>query len=124
MSEVLAGRPDGQADQDDRAAGLTYDDEPVDPEALGPACGPEQYEVLVAEIVAESRPRLFAVFRDIGERVDGEVAAWGLDFGDHVQIVGCDGVPRTPWRSAEAALGSCGRGRGVTARVVWADPAA
>ena len=42
------------------------------PEGLPPMCGTEEFAELMAEMVAEDAPRLFAVVQEFGERVDAK----------------------------------------------------
>jgi hypothetical protein len=42
-------------------------------------------------MVAAHAPRIFAVVQEWGERVDARIAAWGLSFEDHAELLGVDG---------------------------------
>jgi hypothetical protein len=48
-------------------------------------------------MVAEDVPRLFAVIREYGDRVDARIAAWGMAFADHAKITGSG-----TWMSTES----------------------
>ncbi|SRR5216683_1194480 len=109
--------PDPEVDQ--------RDDAPFGPEelsALPPLCGEEEWARLTAEMVAEYRPRLFAVFQDCGERFDSRIAAWGLAFDGCAELVDTVTGRHASLPSAEQALALYTRKPLVTARVVWADP--
>ncbi|GGP44717.1 hypothetical protein [Saccharothrix coeruleofusca] len=76
------------------------------------------YEKFVAELVAQERPGLFAVLREYGERDDAEVAAWGLAWPDHVEVV-LSGGARLRSSSTERVASLVGRGRNCGVRIVW-----
>lgn len=82
----------------------------------------ETYEEMVTMIVAENAPRRFAVVQDWGDHVDGRVAAWGMAFPDHVDIVDAEGGPRMRLTSPRLALIAYSRRPDVTARLMWIDP--
>ncbi|HYS38520.1 MAG TPA: hypothetical protein VEO01_23120 [Pseudonocardiaceae bacterium] len=85
--------------------------------------GIDGYEAAVREMVEEFAPRRFAVFQDLGNRVDGRVAAWGMAFEDHVDIIDADGSCWTSMSTPEAALRGYARPPEVDARVIWVDTA-
>ena len=60
------------------------------PDTLAPLCDEVEFAELVDELVAEDAPRLFAVLQEYGERADGRIAAWGMAFPDHADVVGVD----------------------------------
>lgn len=51
-------------------------------------------------MVTDEAPQLFAIIQEYGERVDGRIAAWGMSFDDHAEVVsvarGVRGSLRTP----------------------------
>jgi hypothetical protein len=78
----------------------------------------DEFAELVQEMVTDEAPRLFAVVQELGDRVDGRVAAWGLAFEDHADLVRCGGgfmSVSTPDR----ACWLLSRQPDVTARLVW-----
>ncbi|MFD0203847.1 MULTISPECIES: hypothetical protein [Saccharothrix] len=82
----------------------------------------EQYEEFVTDLVAEGKPRLFAVLREFGVHQDAEVAAWGMAWDGHVELVSRGGASRMSSESAERALRLFGGGgEDVSARLVWVD---
>jgi len=84
-----------------------------------PLCSREEYERLLAGMVGEFAPRLFAVIQEYGDRVDGRIAAWGLAFDDHAEIVGIDRGLRMSTTSAERSLIGFTHRPDITARVMW-----
>jgi len=82
----------------------------------------QEFDELVAEMVADAMPRLFAVVRQYGECVDGELAAWGMAFDDHVEVVSIDGRHQMSLCSPERAVFFFGLGPEVTAHVIWVGP--
>ncbi len=96
----------------------------LDQDTLTPLCDEAEFAREVNELVADEAPRLFAVVHEYGERVDGCVAAWGLAFEDHVEVIGVGGrrrhvITRSPERAARAF-----RRPHITTRLVWVTPAA
>jgi hypothetical protein len=94
----------------------------VDSPALVPLCDESEFDELIEEMVAAEAPRLFAVVQVCGERVDGRIAAWGMAFEDHAEVVSVDGCTHLSLRSPERAEHRFGRHPDVTARLVWVDP--
>jgi hypothetical protein len=82
----------------------------------------QEFDELVAEMVAVEAPRLFAVVREYGERLDGELAAWGMAFDDHVEVVSIGGHRRMSLCSPERAVFFFGLGPDVTAHLIWVSP--
>jgi hypothetical protein len=80
---------------------------------------PAVFELLLAEIVANDPPRLFAVVQELGERVDARVAAWGMAFEDHAELVGVDRQMRASLGKPEDALFLFRSGERIQARLVW-----
>jgi len=94
----------------------------ADPSGMTPLGSEEQFAMMLEGMVAEDAPRLFAVVQEYGERVDGRIAAWGMAFDDHADIVSSEcGL----WRrltAAEDALRGFNLGSHVHARLVWFSP--
>ncbi|RDG37275.1 hypothetical protein DVH02_15465 [Streptomyces corynorhini] len=74
---------------------------------------------MLAEVVADSAPRLFAVVQEVGDREDGWVAAWGLAFEGRAEVVAGGGDVRMSLSSAEGALRYFGRGEEARASLYW-----
>lgn len=72
-------------------------------------------------MVADEAPRLFALVQEYGDGVDGQIAAWGLAFENHAELIGADGGPEVHVSSVESAVWMFSRAAHMTARVVWVD---
>lgn len=109
------------AGMDDTAAREYGDHDHAEPEGPVPAplFGREKYERLVAGLVADLAPRMFAVVQDWGDRVDSRIAAWGLAFDDYAEIVGVDRGLRMSAASPEQTLIGFAHRPDITARVIW-----
>ncbi|MEV7865547.1 hypothetical protein AB0P17_05470 [Streptomyces sp. NPDC088124] len=89
-----------------------------------------EFKALADELVALTAPRLFAVIQTYEpegtgpEDADAWVAAWGMAFEEHAEIVSASGGIRMSVRSLDRAVGRFGRGEDTTARVVWVPGAA
>ncbi|WP_433262066.1 hypothetical protein ACQPZF_28490 [Actinosynnema sp. CS-041913] len=79
------------------------------------------FEEFVSEMVADDAPRLFAVVQVYGEQEDGDVAAWGLAFEDHAEVLRVGGGTRMRLRSPDRAVRLLSRAPDVSARLVWVD---
>ena len=86
-----------------------------------PLCDPAEFNELMAGMVTDEAPRLFAVIQEVGDREDGWIAAWGMAFDDHVEVV--DDGACLSLQSPERARWVFGLRPDVTAHVVWVDPA-
>jgi hypothetical protein len=82
----------------------------------------DEYESAVRELVEAFAPRRLAIFQDLGDRVDGRVAAWGIAFDERIEIVDAQSSGWMSLTSPNAALRHYGRQPDVTARVIWIDP--
>jgi hypothetical protein len=92
----------------------------VDPDTLAPLCDEAEFTKLIDELVTEHAPRLFAVVQEYGERVDGQIAAWGMAFEDGAEVIGTDRTQHLSLRSPERAVRAFSCRPHITARVVWA----
>ncbi|ATE58005.1 hypothetical protein [Actinosynnema pretiosum] len=63
--------------------------------------GQGDYHRWLKQEAREQAPRLFAIAYEIGDREDGEIAAYGLAFDDHAETVDVDDGHHT--RSEDAA---------------------
>lgn len=90
--------------------------------AAAPLCGAVEFGELMAELVADEAPRLFAVVQELGTRVDLRIAAWGLAFEDFAEVVGVDRGTRARLKSPERAARLFSRRPQITARVEWVKP--
>lgn len=85
-------------------------------------CGEEQFATVLRSMVAVNTPSVFAVIEELGERVDARIAAWGLDFGDHAEVVTVDFGTRMGLSSPDDALLVFRGGHRTRPRLVWYDP--
>lgn len=81
----------------------------------------ETFARIAENIVADEAPRVFAIFEEYGDCVDGRIAAWGMAFPGHADIVGIEGETRMRLRTPERALMGFG-GTNITPRLVWVNP--
>jgi hypothetical protein len=91
-----------------------------DPSGMAPLTDEPGFVAILESMVADEAPRLFAVVQEYGKRVDARIAAWGIAFDDHAEVVarGVQGRLRAP----EDALRFFNRGSHVRARLVWFNP--
>lgn len=94
----------------------------TEPSQARPLCGEAEFAELVESLVADDAPHLFAVVQELGERVDGWIAAWDIAFDDHVEVIGVDGGVRLSVGTTDRAAFAFGRRPDITARVVWVNP--
>lgn len=73
-------------------------------------------------MVADEAPQLFAVIQEYGERVDGRIAAWGMSFDDHAEVVSVARGVRESLRTPQDALHLFHLGSHIRARLVWFNP--
>ncbi|APU14573.1 MULTISPECIES: hypothetical protein [Actinoalloteichus] len=99
-------------------------DDQSSPGTPSPLCDEETFAEILAEIVADEAPRLFAVVEEYGERADARIAAWGFAFPDHAELVSADRTCRMILaRPENALLGFRSAEDHIDARIVWHDPA-
>ncbi|MFD5748772.1 hypothetical protein [Streptomyces sp. NPDC127033] len=79
----------------------------------------KEFSKIMEEIVADTAPRLFAVFHEEGQEDDGWVAAWGLAFDDRTEAVTPGGGLRVTTSSPEQVVRHFSRSKGLTAHLVW-----
>ncbi|MGH3873262.1 MAG: hypothetical protein ACRDSR_17415 [Pseudonocardiaceae bacterium] len=87
-------------------------------------CDQAEFAQELAELVADEAPRLFAVVQEYGERADGWIAAWGMAFEDHAEVVGLDRPINLHLSAPENACRVFSRRPHITAHVVWVNPEA
>jgi hypothetical protein len=73
-------------------------------------------------MVRDEAPRLFAVVQEYRERVDCRVAAWGMAFEEHTDVVSLDGAIRSSTQNPADML-RLFAGDHITPRIVWFNPA-
>ncbi|GAB2664149.1 hypothetical protein GCM10027271_23770 [Saccharopolyspora gloriosae] len=110
--------------RDDRVEeGHPLDEFVNDPTGMPPLCDEEQFVEIMAGVVADSAPRLFAVVQEYGCRVDGRVAAWGMALPDRVEVVSVERGVRRSAATAEKSIVDFCFGAHIRPRLVWVDPA-
>ncbi|MGH3869095.1 MAG: hypothetical protein ACRDQ4_23875 [Pseudonocardiaceae bacterium] len=87
-----------------------------------PLCDQAEFNQMVDELVADEAPRLFAVVQVYRERVDGRIAAWGMAFDEHADIVSVDNGSSVRLSSPERAAHGFNRYPDIIARVMWVNP--
>lgn len=86
-----------------------------------PLCGEEEFAEEVRGLVADEAPQVFALVEEYGERLHGWIAAWGMAFDDHVEVVSVNGALRMTFDSIADVQRRFSRHRKI--RLVWASPA-
>lgn len=118
-------RPDRPRPLDDHAQRThrhPLDEVVPDSSELTPLCDEQEFTALLEEMVADEAPRLFAVVREYGDRVDGRIAAWGMAFADHAEVVSVKRGLRMSLQAPENALRLFKFGSHIRARLVWLNP--
>ncbi|MDQ3405049.1 MAG: hypothetical protein M3548_16940 [Actinomycetota bacterium] len=90
--------------------------------ALVSLCDEADFAEAVEGVVADEAPRLFAIVQVYGARLDGRIAAWGMAFDDHAEVIGVEGRTHMSLRSPALAVRGFGQLPDVTARLVWVNP--
>ncbi|MGH3929016.1 MAG: hypothetical protein ACRDTF_03455 [Pseudonocardiaceae bacterium] len=93
-----------------------------DPTGMAPLCDEEEFAALAQNLVAAEAPRLFAVLQEYGERVDGQIAAWGMAFEDHAEVLSIDHRRRMSLAAPHDALHHFVWSSDIRARLVWFNP--
>jgi hypothetical protein len=84
-----------------------------------PGAAATDFMTLVAEMVADQAPRLFAVVLEFGDESEGRVAAWGMAFDDHAYMTTADGRNQYALAEPENALRYVRRHPDITPHLVW-----
>lgn len=84
-----------------------------------PLCGAVEFAELMAEMVTDDAPKVFAVVEEYGTRVDARIAGWGLAYDNHVDVIRVDGGVHLGAASPENVLRRFGRRARITAHIVW-----
>lgn len=77
---------------------------------------------LMAEMVADQAPRVFAPVLEYGEQIDAQVIAWGMALDESAYVTTADGKNQYLLTEPENALKYVPRPTGTTPRIVWASP--
>ncbi|MGH3614536.1 MAG: hypothetical protein ACRDRK_18495 [Pseudonocardia sp.] len=113
----LAGTPYAQGSVTHPLAALV-----PDPAGIPPFCSAQEFAATVENMVADEAPRLFAVVQVYGEHVDARIAAWGLSFEDHAEVVSVEPTMTISLPAPENALRRFHVGNHVRAHLVWFNP--
>ncbi|MBB5954155.1 hypothetical protein FHS29_000725 [Saccharothrix tamanrassetensis] len=92
-----------------------------------PLCGKEEFAAILRDLVTRDAPRVFAIVEEYRVREDAWIAAWGIDLGDHAEVLCVEGGFRLSTETPETALRLFSLAEDVTPHLVWlpdqADPA-
>ncbi len=89
-----------------------------------PLCGEREFAALLRQLAVLGAPRLFAIAEECGDREDGWITAWGVDFGDHAEVFGATGRHLMSTDKPENAMRLLVLADGRTPHLVWlSDPA-
>jgi hypothetical protein len=91
-----------------------------DPAELSPLGTEEEFAEVVADMVTDAAPRLFAVVQEYGARVDARIAGWGLAYEDHVDVIGMEYNVHLGASRPEDMLRYFHLRDRITAHIVWA----
>lgn len=116
MTTAPTRNPQSEHDNDGHADPL--DGFVPDPTGMPPLCDEPEFAELLNSIVAHEAPRLFAIVEEYGERVDGRIAAWGMAFTDHAEVVSAERTQRMSLQSPENAPRLFTFGSHIRARLV------
>lgn len=90
-----------------------------DPSGMRPLCDEGKFATVLESMVADNAPQIFAVVQEYGDRVDARIAAWGIAFGDRVEVFSVERGMRMSLQSPEQAVFGFNLGSHVRARLVW-----
>ncbi|MBP2322592.1 hypothetical protein JOF56_002977 [Kibdelosporangium banguiense] len=77
---------------------------------------------LVAEMVADQAPRVFAIVLEYGEQIDAQVLAWGMALDESAYVVTVDGKNQYLLAEPENALKCVSTHPNTKPHLVWATP--
>lgn len=95
-----------------------------DPSGEPSLCDEAEFAELLDDMVADEAPRLFAVVQEYGDRVDARIAAWGMSFDDHADVIGIDGGLHLGVPSPSRALRAFRVGTHIASRLIWVNTTA
>ncbi|SMD11144.1 hypothetical protein SAMN05661093_04747 [Kibdelosporangium aridum] len=76
---------------------------------------------LMAEMVADQAPRVFAVVLEFGEQTDAQIIAWGMELDEGAYMTTLDGRNQYMLADPENALMYVRRRSNTTPHLVWAS---
>nr|CEL16806.1 hypothetical protein [Kibdelosporangium sp. MJ126-NF4] len=82
------------------------------------------FDKLMAEMVADQAPRVFAVVLEFGEQTDAQIVAWGMTLDGGAYMTTVDGRNQFVLAEAENALRYVPSRSNITPHIVWATPGA
>ncbi|MBA0124380.1 hypothetical protein H0B56_02360 [Haloechinothrix sp. YIM 98757] len=82
-------------------------------------CGEPRFTEILEGMVADAAPRVFAVVQEYGDRVDARIAAWGMAFESHSEVVSVERGMRMSLQTPECARRGFAWGSHIHARLVW-----
>lgn len=82
----------------------------------------QQFTAMLQSMVTSEAPSLFAVVQEYGDREDARIAAWGMAFAGHAEVVTVDGRLRMNVREPTNALRAFRIDTNIRARLVWFIP--
>nr|CEL16810.1 hypothetical protein [Kibdelosporangium sp. MJ126-NF4] len=77
---------------------------------------------LMAEMVADQAPRVFAVVLEFGEQIDAQIVAWGMTLDDGAYMTTVDGRNQFVLAEPENVLKYVPSRSNITPHIVWATP--
>lgn len=94
-----------------------------EPANTAPLYDEARFASILEQLVADDTPRVFAVVQEYGTRLDAWIAAWGMAFDDHAEVVSVEGHTRMSLQSPDTALlGFHATDEHIHARLVWFNP--
>lgn len=93
-----------------------------DPSGRRPLCSEELFTTILEGMVADNAPRLFAIVQEYGKRVDADIAAWGMAFKAHAEVISADHTTRLKLNRPEEALLHFRFGSHIQPRLIWYNP--
>lgn len=94
-----------------------------DPANTPPRCDETRFASILEQLVADDAPRVFAVIQEYGTRLDAWIAAWGMAFDDHAEVISVEGSTRMSLQTPDTALlGFHEADEHIHARLVWFNP--
>lgn len=80
-----------------------------------------RFTELMAEMVADQAPRVFAVVLEFGEQTDAQIIAWGMELDEGAYMTTVDGRNQYALAEPENALMYVRRRSNTTPHLVWAS---
>jgi hypothetical protein len=81
-----------------------------------------EFTNLIASMVVDHAPRIFAIVIEHGERLDAAIAAWGLALDNSAYAITTDGKNQYLLTAPEHALQYIRHTPNTTPHLIWVDP--